>query len=83
MNISNIIFFAVFGQVRAVCLDGFSDHCIFVCLPTIITTTKEEGFCVEIFLKMPSPWSWSRKREGHSKQKKEYLQKKNVFQMIH
>ena len=24
------IFVAVFGQVRAVCLDGFSDHCIFV-----------------------------------------------------
>ena len=23
------IFVAVFGEVRAVCLDGFSDHCIF------------------------------------------------------
>ena len=34
-----------------------------------ITTTKEEGFYIVLFLYVPSPLSWSRKREGHSKQK--------------
>ena len=34
--------------MRAVCLDSFSDHCI------PITTTKEEGFYVELFLYGPS-----------------------------
>ena len=32
-----------------------------------ISTTKGEGFYVEPFVPVPSPWSWSRKREGHSK----------------
>ena len=30
--LQSYIFVAGFGQVRAVCLDGFSDHCIFVSL---------------------------------------------------
>ena len=29
-NLYYSIFVAVFGQMRAVCLDSFSDHCIFV-----------------------------------------------------
>ena len=30
-NLQYYIFVAVFGQVKAVCLEGFSDHWIFVC----------------------------------------------------
>ena len=49
-HISSLIlyFCSFFGQVRTVCLDGFSDRIASLCLP--ITTTKEEGFYVELFL---------------------------------
>ena len=40
-------FGAVFGQTRAVCLDGFSGFFVSLCPP--ITTTKEEGFLRRTF----------------------------------
>ena len=46
----------------------------------LLILLKRKVFTSSFFLYVPSPWSWSRKRKGHSKQKKHnYLrkQKKN------
>ena len=64
-------------QTRAACSDGFF-RTLHLCVPPI-TNTKEEGFYVKLFLYVPSPWSWSQKREGHSKQKKKNIYKNRMF----
>ena len=59
-QVKSLIFVAVFGQVRAVCLDGFSDHCIFVSV-FLLLLLKRKVFTSSFFWYVPSPWSWSRK----------------------
>ena len=66
-----LYFCSFFGQVRAVCLDSRPLH---LCV-SLLLLLQRKVFTSSFFWYVPSPWSWSRKCEGHSKQKKEYLQK--------
>ena len=54
------------AQTRAFCFDGISDHCNFD--SPLLLILKRKVFTSSFFWYVPSPWSWSRKSEGHSKQ---------------
>ena len=71
------IFVAIFGQTRAFCLDGISDHCNFDA--SLLLLLKRKVFTSSFFWYVPSPWNSSKKRETHSKQKKNIYENRMFF----